>query len=98
LIETRRLAPLEQSLLRLKRMQQQAVHALEALQAALPADMLDEKARLALEETRRRLLDCRRQLSGGMEELEQSNHRTTNLAHRLYNQALMVRMRPLPTG
>jgi two-component system sensor histidine kinase and response regulator WspE len=67
LIETRRLAPLEQSLLRLKRMQQQAVHALEALQAALPADMLDEKARLALEETRRRLLDCRRQLSGGME-------------------------------
>lgn len=98
LIETRRLAPLEQSLLRLKRMQQQAVHALEALQAALPADMLDEKARLALEETRRRLLDCRRQLSGGMEELEQSNHRTTNLAHRLYNQALMVRMRPFADG
>lgn len=94
LVETRRLAPLEQSLLRLKRMQHQATAAIDALKAALPADLLDERATAALEEARRRLFDCRRQLAGGMDELEASNHRTTNLAHRLYNQALMVRMRP----
>lgn len=98
LIETRRLAPLEHSLLRLKRMQHQAAGALDALQAALPMELLDERALTALEEARRRLLDCRRQLAGGMDELEASNHRTTNLAHRLYNQALMVRMRPFADG
>lgn len=98
LIETRRLAPLEHSLLRLKRMHHQAAAALDALQAALPMELLDERALTALEEARRRLLDCRRQLAGGMDELEASNHRTTNLAHRLYNQALMVRMRPFADG
>jgi len=98
LVETRRLAPLEQSMLRLKRMHHQAAGALDALQAALPVELLDERARLALEEARRRLLDCRRQLAGGLDELEASNHRTTNLAHRLYNQALMVRMRPFADG
>ncbi|NOW45749.1 two-component system sensor histidine kinase and response regulator WspE [Novosphingobium sp. SG751A] len=98
LVETRRLAPLEQSLLRLKRMHHQAAAALDALQAALPVNMLDERAASALEEARRRLMDCRRQLSGGLDELEASNHRTTNLAHRLYNQALMVRMRPFGDG
>ncbi|NKI98120.1 hybrid sensor histidine kinase/response regulator [Novosphingobium sp. SG707] len=98
LVETRRLAPLEQSLLRLKRMHHQAAAAIDALQAALPADLLDERATSALEEARRRLFDCRRQLAGGLDELEASNHRTTNLAHRLYNQALMVRMRPFADG
>lgn len=98
LVETRRLAPLEQSLLRLKRMHHQAAAAIDALQAALPADLLDERTASALEEARRRLFDCRRQLAGGLDELEASNHRTTNLAHRLYNQALMVRMRPFADG
>ncbi|WJT00451.1 hybrid sensor histidine kinase/response regulator [Novosphingobium humi] len=98
LVETRRLAPLEQSLLRLKRMHHQAATAIDALQAALPADLLDERGTSALEEARRRLFDCRRQLAGGLDELEASNHRTTNLAHRLYNQALMVRMRPFADG
>lgn len=98
LVETRRLAPFEQSLLRLKRMHHQAAAAIDALQAALPADLLDERATSALEEARRRLFDCRRQLAGGLDELEASNHRTTNLAHRLYNQALMVRMRPFADG
>lgn len=98
LIETRRLAPLEQSLLRLKRTHRQAARAIDALQAALPVELLDERALAALDEARRRLLDCRRQLAGGMDELEASNHRTTDLAHRLYNQALMVRMRPFVDG
>jgi hypothetical protein len=47
----------------------QAAVSLETLEAALPADMLDER-RARAGGARRRLLDCRQQLSGGMEELE----------------------------
>lgn len=98
LVESRRLAPLERSLLRLGRMQRQAAGALDALQAALPMALLDERARLALDEARRQMTDCRRYLADRLDALEASNHRTTDLAHRLYDQALMVRMRPFADG
>lgn len=97
LVESHRLRPFEQALLRIKRMQRAAAVSLETLEAALP-DTIDERARVALADARDQLFHCRQQLSHQLDLLETQNHRGSNLAHRLYNQALMVRMRPFADG
>jgi two-component system sensor histidine kinase and response regulator WspE len=98
LVESRRLRPFGQSMLRLKRLQREAAGALGALQAALPLHLLDERARNALVEAQLGLSSCRKLLSEKLDELEASDHQATTLAHRLYDQALMVRMRPFADG
>ncbi|MER2534388.1 MAG: hybrid sensor histidine kinase/response regulator [Rhizobiaceae bacterium] len=98
LVESRWLRPFGQSLLRLKRLQREAATALEALHNALPAALLDEQARAALADTQARLAECRGLLSRRLEDLETSDRQTNDLAHRLYDQALMVRMRPFADG
>lgn len=98
LVESGRLKPFRQSLLRLKRMQREAAKALEALQAALPAEMLGERAHQALADVQRRMGDCRQHLSERLDELDVSDQQAALLAHRLYDQALMVRMRPFADG
>jgi two-component system sensor histidine kinase and response regulator WspE len=98
LVESRRLRPLGQSLLRLKRLQREAVGAFGTLQAALPLHLLDERARNALVEVKQGLLSCRKLLSEKLDELEAADHQATTLAHRLYDRALMVRMRPFADG
>jgi two-component system sensor histidine kinase and response regulator WspE len=98
LVESRWLRPFGQSLLRLKRAQREAANAIDALQAALPLHLLDDRARMALAEAQRRILECRQQLGDRLTEVEASDHQATTLAHRLYDQALMVRMRPFGDG
>jgi two-component system sensor histidine kinase and response regulator WspE len=98
LVESRWLRLFSQSLMRLKRLQREAAVAIDALQAVLPAQLLDERARRALAEAQRCTLECRQQLSERLGELEVSEHQVTTLAHRLYDQALMVRMRPFADG
>jgi two-component system sensor histidine kinase and response regulator WspE len=98
LVESRWLRPFGQSLLRLKRAQREAANAINALQAALPLHLLDDRARMALAEAQRRILECRQQLGDRLTEVEASDHQATTLAHRLYDQALMVRMRPFGDG
>lgn len=97
LVESHRLRPFEEALLRIKRMQRAAAVSLETLEAALP-DTIDERARAALADARNQLFQCRQHLSHQLDLLETQNHRGSNLAHRLYNQALMVRMRPFADG
>ncbi len=98
LVETHQLRPFEQSLLRLKRMQREASVSLDALEAALPLDQLDDRARTALSRLRDQLSACRQHLGDRLGHLESRNHRSSDLAHRLYHQALMVRMRPFADG
>jgi two-component system, chemotaxis family, sensor histidine kinase and response regulator WspE len=98
LVESRWLRPFGQSLVRLKRLQREAARAIDALHAALPVQMLDERARAALTEAQQRMLECRQHLSERLGELEASDHQASTLAHRLYDQALMVRMRPFADG
>jgi two-component system sensor histidine kinase and response regulator WspE len=98
LVESRWLRPFGQSLLRLKRAQREAANAIDALQAALPLHLLDDRARMALAEAQRRILECRQQLGDRLSEVEASDHQATTLAHRLYDQALLVRMRPFGDG
>lgn len=98
LVESRWPRIFSQSLSGLKRLQREAAAAIDALQAALPVQLLDERARLALAEAQQRTLECRQSLSERLCELEASDHQVTTLAHRLYDQALMVRMRPFADG
>jgi two-component system sensor histidine kinase and response regulator WspE len=98
LVESGRLKPFRQSLLRLKRMQRDGAKALEILQAALPADLLDERARQALADVQRYMADSRTHLTERLDELDLSDRKAAMLAHRLYDQALMVRMRPFADG
>lgn len=97
LVESRWLRPFGQSLQRLKRLQLEAATALEALRAALPAE-LDARAQTALDKAQQRLLECRQHLSLRLGELETTDHQATTLAHRLYDQALAIRMRPFSDG
>ena len=98
LVESRRLKPFGQSLLRLKRMQRQAADAIEALHAMLPPDALTAAAEAALASAARQMLDCRHFLTERIAEIEAADHQATALAHRLYDQALLVRMRPFADG
>lgn len=98
LVESRRLRPLGQSLLRLKRLQREAAGALDSLQAALPLHLLDERARNALVEAQQGLFSCRKLLSEKLDQLEAVDNQASTLAHRLYDQALKVRMRPFADG
>lgn len=98
LVESRWLKPFGQSLLRLKRLQQETGQALDALHVALPLQTLDERARSALAEAQKRMVECRQFLSDRLTELEVSDHQAGTLAHLLYDQALKVRMRPFADG
>lgn len=98
LVESRRLRPFAQSLLRLKRLQRETAGALGVLQDALPLHLLDERARNALVEAQQGLFSCRKLLTEKLDELEAADHHATTLAHRLYGQALKVRMRPFADG
>lgn len=98
LVESRWLQPFGQSLQRLKRLQLEAAAAIETLRAALPVHALDERAQLALDKAQQRLLECRQYLSQRLGELETTDHQATRLAHRLYDQALAIRMRPFSDG
>lgn len=98
LVESRRLKPISQSLLRLKRMQSQAARAVDLLCDALPLEGLGAEAREALIAVERGILQCRHFLSDHIAEVEAADHNATALANRLYDQALLVRMRPFSDG
>ncbi len=98
LVEARRLKPFADSLLRLKRMQREAGMALERLSALLPAALSQGSVGGAAIAARQRLLDCQELLALRLDEVDLSDQRSTNLSHRLYNQASACRMQPFADG
>ena len=98
LVESRRLKPFAESLLRLKRMHQRSSKSLDAVRNAVPAAALNETVQVALAEAFRIADECQRLLSQRLEELEVFDRRSLNLSHRLYDQALACRMRPFADG
>ena len=86
LVESRRLKPFVESLQRLKRLHGDLDRALEASEDA------------GLAEAKRLLLECRQFLAGRLAGLETFEHRSAQLAHRLYDEALAMRMRPFADG
>lgn len=98
LVQSRRLEPLARSFQRLKRLQQQASRSADALRESLDQEALTPQVEAALAGTKQALQACRAFLAERLEELEALDHQTAALAQRLYDQALMVRMRPFSDG
>jgi len=98
LIESRRLGPLARSFQRIRRLQHQAARALDELRDSLPHDAWNPQAEVAFASTARAMVACREFLAQRLTELEAVDHQASALAHRLYDHALMVRMRPFADG
>ncbi|HXE38415.1 MAG TPA: hybrid sensor histidine kinase/response regulator, partial [Azonexus sp.] len=98
LVESRWLKPFSASLLRLKRLHSGSGAALDELRAALAGQVVDERSAAALADLQERLVAAQQLLSEGLVDLGLFDSRSTNLAQRLYNEALACRMRPFADG
>ena len=98
LVESRWLKPFAESLLRLKRLHYELGKGLETLREVAPSPIEDERRQAALAGVQQKFLECQRLLADRLVELELFDGRSTNLAHRLYEEASACRMRPFADG
>jgi two-component system sensor histidine kinase and response regulator WspE len=94
LVESRRLKPFAESMLRLKRLQRNTMRSLEGVHEELSDLPLSDRVQTGLAEVRRLLAECQQMLSNQLAELETFDRRSVNLSQRLYDEALACRMRP----
>jgi len=93
LVESRRLKPYNEAMLRVKRTQRDAARALDTIYDTL-AECLDPLTLTALNEVRQTLGNTQQLLGARIDELDRFDRRSSNLAQQLYNEALQCRMRP----
>ncbi len=101
LVVSRQLKPFVEAVLKIKRMQNNSLRTINDLLDALPQhvkDGKDERIHASVIAVRHMAMECERVLSQRLVELEMLDHRSTNLAQRLYDQALACRMRPFVDG
>jgi two-component system sensor histidine kinase and response regulator WspE len=98
LVESRWLKPFAESLLRLKRLHYDTGKTLSDLREALSGQALNEQAQTALADVQHRVVECRQFLTERLVALEAFDSRSTDLARRLYDEALTCRMRPFADG
>lgn len=98
LVESRWLRPFGVSVSRLKRLHYELNRSLDQLRDRINAGESQTRMKESLAEAQRRLALCREHLTGRLGELETYDRRSTNLAQRLYGEALAVRMRPFSDG
>lgn len=98
LVQSRWLKPFSASLLRLKRQNYGARKALDELRELLSALPLDERSEAALVDLQHKLHEGHQLLAERLVELGGFDSRSTNLAQRLYHEALACRMRPFADG
>lgn len=98
LVEARWVKPFSESLLRLKRTHADLSRDLDVLRDTLQQLPEATEARIANADAQRRLQECADQLAQRLVELEMFDRRSANLSHRLYDEALAVRMRPFADG
>lgn len=98
LVESRWLRPFGTSVGRMKQLHTGVAGALDQLRSELDAGLPAERLAATLAEAQRRLAGAREFLAGRIEELDAYDRRSSNLAHRLYGEALAVRMRPFADG
>jgi two-component system sensor histidine kinase and response regulator WspE len=98
LVESRWLKPYAESMLRLKRLHDDAGKKLDSLRD-MPADVApNSRTEAVLAEVRHRIHECHQLLSQRLVEIEMFDGRSTDLAHRLYDSVLACRMRPFADG
>ncbi|QGZ66483.1 hybrid sensor histidine kinase/response regulator [Paraburkholderia acidisoli] len=93
LVESRRMRPFADGLLRVRRAQGDVLAALGQFHER-HGETLDTEARAALDNIRAALGSLDRQLSERFDDLDRIDRRGTQLAQRLYDEALQCRMRP----
>lgn len=93
LVESRRMRPFANTLLRVRRAQGEALAALGQFHER-HAPALGAEARTALAGIREQLAALERQLAERFDDLDRIDRRGTQLAQRLYDEALQCRMRP----
>jgi two-component system sensor histidine kinase and response regulator WspE len=93
-VKSRWVKGFSESLERVKRLHHETARRLDDLREALPLHSLDAKAQAALAELQRGLLECRALLADRLSDLDQFERGSVNLSHRLYSEALALRMRP----
>ncbi|MEM5314833.1 hybrid sensor histidine kinase/response regulator [Paraburkholderia sp. JHI869] len=93
LVESRRMRPFADGLLRTRRAQGDVLAALGQFQER-HGDDLDADARAALSGIRDAIASLDRQLSERFDDVDRIDRRGTQLAQRLYDEALQCRMRP----
>ncbi len=98
LVESRWVKPFAESLLRLKRMHDEASKSFDDLRDTLSAHVMDERTQIELAASQRKLLECRDFLSQRLAELDLFDGRSVDLSRRLYDEALRCRMRPFADG
>jgi two-component system sensor histidine kinase and response regulator WspE len=98
LVESRWLKPYAQSLLRLKRMHDDAATRLDDLREMLASTSGSPQIQALLSEARSQVQECHQLLSQRLIEIEMFDGRSTNLVHRLYDAVLACRMRPFADG
>ncbi|WP_234775399.1 hybrid sensor histidine kinase/response regulator [Paraburkholderia tropica] len=93
LVESRRIRPFADGLLRVRRAQSGVLAALGQFHER-HGDTLDADARASLADVRAALGALERQLAERFDDLDRIDQRGTQLAQRLYDEALQCRMRP----
>jgi two-component system sensor histidine kinase and response regulator WspE len=97
-VGTRWLKPFAQSLLRVRRMQHDVTIALASVREHMDDHALSDAARDALANASRLAHECTLTLAQKLTELEAYDSRASNVANRLYAEALASRMRPFADG
>lgn len=98
LVESRWLRPFGASVTRLKRLHHELSVSLDQLRERVTAGENEERLKESLVLAQRQLAQCQEFLAGRLGELDTYDRRSTNLAQRLYGEALAVRMRPFADG
>lgn len=98
MVDSRWVKPFGESLLRLKRMQDDSNKAVQSLAQSVSHLPLDDKASRALAELTSKIAECQVFLTERLAALDVSDRQASSLTHRLYEQALACRMRPFADG
>ncbi len=98
LVESRWLKPYAESMLRLKRLHDGVAKSVDTLRDRLSELAPSAPLETALAETRHRIHECHALLSQRLTDIETFDGRSTDLAHRLYDEVLACRMRPFADG
>jgi two-component system sensor histidine kinase and response regulator WspE len=98
LVQSRWLKPYLSSLLRLKQLHREIAVMLDGLQDMKDGSPFDATARSTRREMKARVLECQDVLTERLAELQTFDSGSTDLARRLYDEALACRMRPFADG
>jgi two-component system sensor histidine kinase and response regulator WspE len=98
LVESRWLRPFGDSMLRLKQLHLGIGRSLDALRDSGAGPLSHDRVEAAVADARMALAQCHQLLAERCTELDMFDRRSTNLAHRLYQEALACRMRPFADG